>query len=316
MKRALLFLLAFLLCASGRAASGFSYVYIQGDKQTPFYVKVEDAMQPRFGKNYCIIPQLAAGETHIQILFQQNAFPAQNFTVNIPEGGSRGFLLVHKESLFSLYDLQNGIYLQAGNTTDDYVVSRGPGTQPPAQAATVTKKQAAEPVAADIAVPKKEKRAKKTPVKKAAPEPAESARSGDPVFISGIELGNKGAATASPRAVEASGSPTGTDPGLPAILNTDCPAPIQSDEFSTIFHALNTRESDEDRVDYLSGQMNHCYTSWMARTLTMRLQSDAARFSLLKRIYPRITDQGAFPLLDDLLTADAWKEEFAKLVHH
>jgi hypothetical protein len=37
----------------------FSYLYIQGDKQTPFYVKLEDAMQPRFGKNYCIIPKMA-----------------------------------------------------------------------------------------------------------------------------------------------------------------------------------------------------------------------------------------------------------------
>src|SRR4051812_5036348 len=101
------------------AKESLSFLYIQGDKQTPFYVKLEEAMQPRFGKNYCIIPQLATGPAHIEILFQQNAFPPQQFTVLIPEGGSRGFLLVKKDEGFALYDLQQGFYLSAGNAEAD-----------------------------------------------------------------------------------------------------------------------------------------------------------------------------------------------------
>ncbi|MEO6834125.1 MAG: hypothetical protein ABI169_18090, partial [Chitinophagaceae bacterium] len=93
-----LIILALLFTAgAGKAwASAFSYLYIQGDKQTPIYVKLEDGMQPRFGKNYCIIPQMAPGPAHIEILFQQNAFPPQKFTILMPQSGSRGFLLTHQ----------------------------------------------------------------------------------------------------------------------------------------------------------------------------------------------------------------------------
>ena len=67
----------FLLVSLHASANRFSYVYIQGDKQIPFYVKLEDDMLPRYSKNYTIIPQLAAGAINIQILFQQNEYPVQ-----------------------------------------------------------------------------------------------------------------------------------------------------------------------------------------------------------------------------------------------
>lgn len=79
--------LLLLLLAGNTFANGFSYVYIQGDKQTPFYVKFEDEMMPRYGKNYCIISQLAPGPVKVQILFQQNIYPAQTFTIQVPENG-------------------------------------------------------------------------------------------------------------------------------------------------------------------------------------------------------------------------------------
>ena len=62
-------------------AQGFSYVYIQGDKQTPFYVKMEGEMLPRYGKDYSIISELAPGPINIEILFQQNKYPAEKFVI-------------------------------------------------------------------------------------------------------------------------------------------------------------------------------------------------------------------------------------------
>ena len=316
MKRVLLIVTCILLCVAARAASMLSYLYIQGDKQTPFYVKVEEAMQPRFGKNYCIVPQLAAGETHIQILFQQNAFAAQNFTINMPESGSRGFLLLRKDTAYALYDLMSGTYLSAGNTAAEDIIPASGGSRP-TPPVDVKSEAPAGPIALVNAPAKKKDKRNKKPVVKNAAIPAQAVTdSGGSVFINGIELGNNSAATTvsgidiDPKPAASAGS------GLPQIVNTDCPAAISSEEFSGIFHATNAKEGDEDRIDYLSGQMQHCYASWMARSLAMRLQSDAARFSLLKKIYPRISDQGAFPLLDDLLTAEVWKAEFAKLVHH
>jgi hypothetical protein len=301
--------LTFLSPALGKET--FSYLYIQGDKQTPFYVKLEGEMQPRFGKNYCIVPQLAAGPTNIEILFQQNAFPPQKFTVLIPEAGSRGFLLVKKEEGFSLYDLQQGFYLPAGNSaSDDHV----PAQAVPRTAENVTPEMTV--AARDTTVVGKAVAAKK-PVSKeklqhkvAKPKPVAAkpvAAAAGPQFIPGIELSKSGESVSETKQPIA--------PKTMAILNSDCPTAISSTEFKSIFSAMSANSSDEERLGYILGRLDLCYESWQARALAQMLASDAARFTLLKKIYPRITDQGSFPLLDDLLTSETWKAEFARLVH-
>ena len=104
----------FILFVSNVFAQPVSYLYIQGDKTTPFYVKLHGRMLPRYGKNYCIISELSPGPVEIEILFQQNAYPSEKFTLIVPENGSRGFLLSKKEGEFDLYDLQQKKYLKPG----------------------------------------------------------------------------------------------------------------------------------------------------------------------------------------------------------
>jgi hypothetical protein len=105
-----------LLCALAlytgvRAQQPFSYVYIQGDKQTPFYVKINGQMMPRYGKNYNIISELSPGTIEIEILFQQKIYPSQKFTIDVPENGSRAFLLNKQDKSFALYDLKQKKYV-------------------------------------------------------------------------------------------------------------------------------------------------------------------------------------------------------------
>ncbi len=317
MKKHLLAFVCLLGCAmAAQGANGnFSYLYIQGDKQTPFYVKLEDAMQPRFGKNYCIIPKLAPGPAHIEILFQQNVYPSRKFTVMIPEGGHRGFLLVKLDSGYSLYDLQQGFYLPAGNKAEDdrmpTVIDRpAAAAVPPTVAVMPERAPEARPEPDPKPIVRKEKPAvakqpqKKRPDAGAKPKPAVD---GKPVFIGDLELSGGGRDTAGTVAGKGSGD-------APAIVNTDCPAPISTSEFGKVFSAMSGYASDEDRLGYMYGKMDLCYESWQARTLTGKLSGDAARFALLRRIYPRISDQSAFPLLDDMLTTDVWKAEFNRLV--
>lgn len=114
-------LLAILILATKVYAGNFSYIYIQGDKKIPFYVKLEDEMLPRYSKNYCIIPQLAPGPVKLQILFQQNQYPAQAFTIQVPENGHRGFLLTMKDNAFALYDIEQKFYLLPGALGEDHL---------------------------------------------------------------------------------------------------------------------------------------------------------------------------------------------------
>lgn len=307
-------------CTAFAAAEPFSYLYIQGDKKTPFYVKLEDAMQPRYGKNYCIIPRLAPGPAHIEILFQQHAFPAQQFTVLIPESGSRGFLLVQKDGAFSLYDLQQGFYLPASNASEDDHLPTATSTvaankqqaskavdEPP-----VRKAASADEAPGKTALDKLGPFVKKPAAEIGAPVvKSEEPATGNPVFIRDIEL-SKGEQRDSGGVLIMYPSGNATQV---AISNSDCPAPLTAAAFGKIFTALSAFTEDEERLEYLGGQMTECYETWQARTLAGKLAGDAARYELLKKIYPRITDQSAFPLLDDLLTTEIWKAEFLRLVH-
>lgn len=87
-------------------AGAQAYVYIQSDKHTPFYLKVNGVMQQRYSKYYCIAPRLQPGKTDVEILFQQNAWPAQQFTINVPASGKCGFILNRDGDNFYLYDLE------------------------------------------------------------------------------------------------------------------------------------------------------------------------------------------------------------------
>lgn len=90
------------ICNRGYAQS---YIYIQGDKTIPFYVKIDSVMQPRYGKNYCIAANLSPGEKTVQILFQQNAYPPVFFRITAPANGKIGYLLERKDARFCLYDI-------------------------------------------------------------------------------------------------------------------------------------------------------------------------------------------------------------------
>lgn len=288
-------------------ADKFSYLYIQGDQKTPFYVKLEDAMQPRFSKNYCIIPKLAPGPVRIEILFQQNLFPPQEFNIQVPEDGSRGFLLVNnKEKGFLLYDLQQGFYLKAGNQISE---DRVPVKAAPAAASVTTipevKSASKSNPAPKVEVPKAE-------VKTTVPKTETQSGTLSPVFIQDLELSHKSDKSENEIPVQKSAEEKS---GAASKSQSDCEQPLSSEQFEPLFTQYSGMEGDEGKLEFFYGKLDACYQSWQARSLAERLGSDAARFELLKKIYPRISDRKSFSLLDDLITDETWKAEFNKLIH-
>ncbi len=118
------FVLSLFVGLASAQVNGYTYIYIQGDQETPFYVKLEGQMLPRLGKNYCIIPNLDAGNINVQILFQQNTYPQQNFVINVPTNRARGFVLQKiNDQQFALMDLYTKKYIVAGNTKDESDIS-------------------------------------------------------------------------------------------------------------------------------------------------------------------------------------------------
>src|SRR5690606_1009697 len=104
-------------------------IYIQGDKKTPIYVKVEGMMMPRLGMNYCIIPNLEPGIAEFEILFQGNQYPTQKFKIRIPEQTTRGFILTQiDQKNFALYDIQSNAYINNNNQTDEAFIAIAPSS--------------------------------------------------------------------------------------------------------------------------------------------------------------------------------------------
>lgn len=306
-------------------AQPFSYVYIQGDKETPFYVKLEDQMQPRYGKNYCIISQLATGVINVQILFQQNVYPPQKFTILVPDNGYRGFMLVKKSGAFALYDLLQNFYLPAGNSADD---DHAPGINPANVSAAnnyvATTKPAEDNAPANTVSTNGDNN---TTISVSVEQPAQTQDQAQadnavatatkpntpdqPKFIDNIELDNE-------RTVQPANTYQSTNEDLandrsanirPSLINSDCPNPMSGEEFQALYKRAKEK-SDKTRLKYLLDKTDQCFTTLQVRILTKTLINDPERYAFLKQVYSRVTDQANYKSLESLLSTQEWKSYF------
>lgn len=318
----LLQLLLLVLFSGHAAAQGFSYVYIQGDKETPIYVKLDGQMQPRYGKDYCIISRLAPGPLTIQILFEQNKYPAQTFTFFVPENSSRSFMLTRNGGVFFLYDLQRHFYLVAGNKLADDEkkskeaaalansgnMSASPDASPAVQQPDATEQTSFE---------KPKKRSAERPVvvnempaDAGTPELGNTSTDGQPGFMNNVTLQND-------RDRQSNGSDMIAKPQendtYTGVVNSDCPNPMSESEFDDIY--ITMMKQGGDKLNYLLDHMKSCFSTEQVRLLAHNLPNDTDRFTFMKRVYAHVTDQSDFYMLEHLFTTEEGKDNFRHLVN-
>lgn len=285
-------------------AQRFSYVYIQGDQKTPFYVKFEGEMLPRYGKNYCIISELAPGPVNLEILFQQHAYPPATFRILVPENGFRGFLLTQTDTGFSLYDIHQQFYLPSGNSLEEDQEPQPPSPRPstpeslypaPGSRTSGTGIEALKTSLESLWSKAGEIPRKVAPRPESEPPPPPS-RSQDLEFLDYLELRGPG-----------------NTEDLPPIPNSDCPQPLSNQKFETLYRNTSQRPVAQ-RMKYLFDQSRICLSTNQAKQLALSLSTEAEKFTFLKRIYPRITDQHRFAELDSLFDDPEWKLHFHQLI--
>jgi hypothetical protein len=330
--------LLLLVCMINVRAQGWSYIYIQGDKQTAFYVKLEGEMLPRYSKNYYIIPQLAAGPVHLQVLFQQNEYPAQNFTVLVPDNGYRGFLLTKKDNTFALYDIQQRFYLMPGDNSEDHLpemISYTPKEEKPVtkdpEAHTqnnnsISKKQPKndQPQFIDNIVLDNDRSVQKdaptqtAPVVEDTPPPPAEERpvdqgSAEESYNIAQEQTIDESSTTTPATEETYQDDDVTlSEDVAPIINSDCPEPMNQGDFDKLYHSTMEKKDDEKRVMYLMKKAeDNCFSTRQAYFLARQLGAESMRYSFLKKVYPRITDQQNFHLLEEpLFKTLEWQSYF------
>lgn len=345
-------LASMFLLAQVSFAKSYAYIYIEGDKQTPFYVKLEGQMLPRLGKNYCILPNLDAGVTNIEILFQQNKYPPQKFAINVPAEGSRGFVL-HKvnDKQFALHDMQQGIYLISGNKAeDDQVPATTQVTQIPVNntpvAQNTTTDQSGDLPAFSTEKTAKRKKATK-PVQEDAPKETVKENSR---FISDIELnadGNRNVSGtesipefggAKPVAKKKANKKAkkensedvsldvinqeimkstaeaarAADQGLP---NTDCKSPMSSEDFENFALKILDKTDDDARLKALNKNKGRlCFTTEQVRIIANNLDTQSGRYEVARILYSQTNDQDNYPRLESLFKTNYLKDKFREII--
>lgn len=309
MTRNILFLLLFTLgFATSLKAQNFSYVYIQGDKKTPIYAKVEGVMIPRYGKNYALIARLAPGPMSIEILFKQNIYPPLQFNLLVPENGKRAFVLTIKEDSFFLFDVAQNFYLPANNSIEeDHLPSAIIADQ-------VNTAQAVIPVDTIEIISKRKQKNKPSVAQKDLVINTVNAASVDstqPAFIQNITFNNEHQDAAQ----SDSSLVFHTTHSTQFIINSDCKSLLSQPAFVKLYNALNAKKTEDERLGLLLESLKqNCISVSQAQQLVGVLSSDVARFSALKTVYPKINDQINFPQLASLLQSEEWKAYFDQLI--
>jgi hypothetical protein len=338
-------------------AQGFSYVYIQGDKKTPIYTKVEGVMMPRLGKNYALLSRLAPGPLNLEILFQQNEFPPIQFNILVPENSKRAFVLQNKEGIFSLYDIEQNFYLKPNNDiSDDHLPTiitnnnialeknneeksvdsnnRIPSiikTEKPIDTeviASVNPTKIDSLKKLDDPISPIENIEKNTPaINPDSTSIASSVDSNKLKFIENIIFDNetnklkdelstnineqkKDSSLIIDPAIERESTP-------PAILNSDCTSQISALNFLKLNNSISAKKTENEKLGLIiEAAKQNCFNTQQVQKMLTQLESDLAKFTAIKKLYPKTTDQANFPSLEALFVESEWKDHFKELLQN
>lgn len=327
--------------------SDYAYLYIEGDKETPFYVKMEGKMLPRLGQNYTIIPHLDAGVTNIEILFQQNKYQPLKFAISIPKDVSRGLLLRQVEGNFVLYDLQTGKYIFPGNkATDDDITAlenqfarnRQLAAQQQADvvAQTATKTPVKETVVAKKEEeqlpsfnPEKEKKTKPAKVvKKPKAEKVKATKPKENLAITAPKTTTKKQteSTTKPKrkyldnVVINDNNESGNETEETEDNNTkpvgssnNCQTAMGDKEFESYLEKLKSRD-DENRIKYIQKSKKQCFSTEQISYIGRAIPSSSGRLQVLKQLYRQTTDKQNYPMLEHLFKTEFLKKKFKESI--
>lgn len=102
----ILCLIIFMLLQMALFAQQKYFLYIQGENQQPFYIKIDGVIYSSSASGYLILPRLESGSIDMVIGFPKAQWPEQSFSVEL-KFADRGFILKNQESKgWALFDLQ------------------------------------------------------------------------------------------------------------------------------------------------------------------------------------------------------------------
>lgn len=341
-KKTIVIWLSLVLCWIGVFGQDLNdaVVYIQSDKETPIYVKVEGQMMERYSKNYVVLGNLASGPLNLEILFQQNKYPNQKFVLNIPPSSQRSLVLKKiDQNQFALYDLNYGIYLNNGNRLEDdisgsdngyqntvlvtpdpkeEIVKEEPVEKPKKEKIVAQKpkkeKKAEEAIPEFQAVKEEEKQNEETPLmaQEEPEKPKKSKRSrankkqetdentNNERFLD-FEMDKKESNSGNNRSGTAKNTASGNK-------CTEAASESQFDNFASL---LNATDDEEVKLGIVrKNASKYCFSTDQVRTIAMNFDSQSSRYEVARVLKAKVVDVENFAELSSLFNTNFLKERF------
>ena len=146
-KRIIVLLIISLAFPLTNYAQGKNFIYIQSDRKQPFYVILNNKTNSSTPEGYIILPQILQGKHLITIGFPKNAFPEQNFLLEINEDKGYSFKRTPK-NVWQLFDLNNFVTINPVTNLDSAIAETKKVYIPPTPAkdTVVTQKELPKPI--------------------------------------------------------------------------------------------------------------------------------------------------------------------------
>lgn len=342
-KKTILIWLCLTLCGLGAFSQDLNdaVVYIQSDKETPIYVKVEGQMMERYSKNYVVLGNLASGPLNLEILFQQNKYPNQKFVLNILPSSQRSLVLKKiDQNKFALYDLNYGIYLNNGNRLEDDISGSDNDYQntvlaahTPSNEETVKEMPAEKPKKEKVsAKPKKEKKTEEEAIPEfTAPKEEKQQQAEEPALAS-TEKPKKVKRSRSEKARAGEGSTgderfldfemdkkesnsgnnrSGNTKNNTAGANTKCTEPASDSQFDNFAGLLNATDDEEVKLGIVrKNAKKYCFSTEQVRTIAMNFDSQSSRYEVARVLKAKVVDAEHYAQLSSLFNTNFLKERF------
>lgn len=346
-KKTILTWLCLILCGFSAFSQDLNdaVVYIQSDKETPIYVKVEGQMMERYSKNYVVLGNLASGPLNLEILFQQNKYPNQKFVLNIPPSSQRSLVLKKiDQNKFALYDLNYGIYLNNGNRLEDDISGSDNDYQNTVLAANkqiAAKEEAIKEMPAEkpkkekvTAKPKKEKKTEEETIPEftaAKEEKRQQTKEPEPEQAS-TENPKKPKRSRTERTAETEGNTgderfldfemdkkesnsgnnrSGNNKNANPGANTKCTEPASDSQFDNFASLLNATDDEELKLGIIrKNAKKYCFSTEQIRTIAMNFDSQSSRYEVARILKAKVVDAENFAQLSSLFNTNFLKERF------
>lgn len=339
MKKLLLIFISLLLIVPLLAQDrNDAVVYIQSDKSIPFYVKMEGQMMERYSKYYVILNSLASGPLHLEILFQQNQYPAQKFILNVAPSAQRSLVLQKdSDNKFALYDVNYGIYLQAGNKlTDDIAGSANVAPIAANDNSNARLEGLANDKTVEVDAPSKEPIKSVTKVKKDKQSKIEKEDEVVP-FVTNSNS-NKEITTAQSSSVSKSerkskqrnkedqdqdrfldfefdktDKENRTTASNNSSLNNSitCSEAASEAQFNQFVTSVSSAEDEETNLAVIrKNAKNYCFSTDQIHIIANKFVSQSSRYEVTRLLKPRAVDKENYSVLSSLFNTNYLKERF------